>query len=689
MEDVERFREEFQNTVAIRAASDQTFLHTALVEQVAELLGEAGELSDAEIGYFRGSGSRNRSSGIDGYAFDQADASLRVLIAADAAEDAGTFTATEARALFSRAATFVEDGLSGRALSAIEPSLPAWSFANEIHRLRESISRIRIYVVTDRLLSSRASDWPEAAIAGIPAEAHIWDIARFGRLAQSSDGRDELNVDFAALVPRGIPCLRIAAHSDDYQAYLLAIPGTVLADVYDQYGSRLLEGNVRSFLSLRPAVNKGIRNTALNEPEMFFAYNNGIAATATDVVFRTEPDGISLISAIDLQIVNGGQTTATLAAARRNDRISLDHVMVPMKLSVVDADKAASMIPNIAKYANSQNRISEADFFSNHEYQRRLEEISRRIWAPAKAGSQIETHWFYERARGQYQNEQASLTPAQKRRFLQASPKDQMFTKTDLAKSEMAWFGRPNIASLGAQKNFSKFAELVSSEWDDDDLQFNESYFKNVVAHLIVFRHVEQLVLRQPWYQGGYRANVVYYSLARLAVLAKELRHGESLDLDGIWRAQTVSETLSRQLTVVAKAMHEVLTSPPSHVQNVTEWAKREQCWDKAKAARIEVLPGFAGTLVDSKRIREAEFEARKTEKLDKGIGAQSTVAKLGFSYWEQLRSWSGSRGLLLQDEDVLLRLAAGKGGFPTEKQSYRLLALKARLEGEGFPIAQ
>jgi AIPR protein/Abortive infection phage resistance protein N-terminal domain len=686
--DLAEFREGFLSTVAARAASDQTFRHTSFVEYASEQLTEAGELSDVEIAYFRGVGTRNRSSAMDAFAFDNADSSLRVVVADPTfAEVASTFTLSDVKSLMSRASTFVEDAVSGRGLAAIEPSLAAWGLANDINRRQGDIARVRVYLVTDQVLSAHMPDWPEAAIAGIPVEAHLWDISRFQRMAESASGRDELIIDFESRIDGGLRCLAISSGDGDYDAYLLAVPGALLADIYDEYGSRLLEGNVRSFLSMRPAVNKGIKNTALNLPHMFFAYNNGIAATASEIRIADREGGARLLMAKDLQIVNGGQTTASLATARRTEKASLAGVFVQMKLSVVDAERSAEMIPNIAKYANSQNRVSEADFFSNHEFHRRLEEISRRIWAPAKPGSQHETHWFYERARGQYLNETAALTPAIKRRFLDANPRDQMITKTDLAKAEMAWRGQPQTASLGAQKNFLKFAELISTEWATDDGQFNEGYFRAAVARTVLFRATEKMVSKQPWYQGGYRANVVYYSLARLVLLASEAARGKAVDLEAIWRAQAPPDPVDRQMQLVTKAMHDVITTPPAHVQNVTEWAKRDLCWERARDVHIDLLPAFYSSLVDQSVVRAANVAEKRQQKVDSGIGAQVLVASLGADYWRRLQDWAQGRGLLLADEGTLLRLATGARGFPDDRQSSRLIALKQRMEGEGFPV--
>jgi hypothetical protein len=686
--DLAEFRQTFLNTANARAAAYNTFPHFAFVEYAGEQLSEAGEISDLEVAFYRGIGSRNRATGIDAFAFDMADSSIRLVIADQVLDDDGlTITRVEVDPLLSRAKTFVEDALSGRSLAEIEPSLPAWSVANEIHRRRDDIARVRIYLVTSRVLNVRTADWPDGVVSAIPVESHIWDIARFHRLAQSVAGRDELEIDFSRWVDGGVPCLQATDGNGEYDAYLLAIPGALLADIYDEYGSRLLEGNVRSFLSTRPAVNKGIRNTAINEPWMFFAYNNGIATTASEIEVSLGPDGYRMHRAKDLQIVNGGQTTASLATARRVEKKSLAGVFVPMKLSVVSPERSEEMIPSIAKFANSQNRVNDADFFSNHEFHRRLEGFSRRLWAPAKQGTQLETHWFYERTRGQYLNDQANLSPAKRRQFISMNPREQVVTKTDLAKSEMAWAGSPHVVSLGAQKNFLKFAEVIAKAWLIDDLTFNEGYFREAMVRVMLFRELERLVSAQPWYQGGYRANVVAYTLAKLAQVIARSGSGRALDVDAIWRRQGWPDAVTRELEVIAKAMHEVIVSPPASVQNVTEWAKREQCWDNAKVVRVELSSAFLDQLVDQRALVAAAVKEKKQQRQDSGIEAQVTVLGFGNSYWVKLRDWANQRQLLLTGEDAALKRACGlASGFPDEWQAMRLLELKERMEGEGFP---
>ena len=661
-------------------------MHSAFAERAGELLEESEELFDFEACYFRGIGSRNRNLAVDGFSFDDADGSVRIVVAEfDGGADAKTLIQSQAKQLFARSQAFVEDSLSRRVQQSSEESSPAFGLAREIEQRAGAISRVRFFLVTDAVLSERVRDWPEGDIGGIPAEFHIWDISRFHRAHLSKSGRDELIVDFAAASVNGLPCIRASVSAGTYSAYLCVIPGNVLADIYDTYGSRLLEGNVRSFLSTSVKVNKGIRNTILKEPDMFFAYNNGIAATASAVRVE-EVDGIDrLLEATDLQIVNGGQTTASLSNTRRKDGQSLDQIFVPMKLSVVNEETSGTVIPLISRYANSQNKVSEADFFANHEYHRRIESISRRVRAPARAGSQVETFWFYERARGQYSVELAKGTTSTKKRFETDHPRDQLLTKTDLAKVENSWRQLPHEVSRGAQKNFLKFAEFVTGEWDRSPDQFSDEYFKAVVAHAIIFKSMERLVPQQDWYGGGYRANIVAFTLAKLANMIEREAPGKALNTPLIWREQRTSSVLQIQLLNIARNMYEIILSPEAGVQNVTEWSKKELAWTRAKECEVEFLPELRKELDQKTDERARQKDAREGAKIGAGLEATTAVLAYGAPNWEKLRKWAKERALLSPNDEKLLGVVVNPKWIPTDRQSRELLNLRQRIADEGF----
>ncbi len=652
-----------------------------------EMLEEAEELVDFVPCPYRGTGSRRRSLGIDGYAFDEADGSLRLVIAEfTGQEQPATITQTTAKVTFSKVVSFVDEAFSGSDDHLPANEDPASDFSGLLLIHKPAITRLRFYLVTDGILSDRIRDWPDQSICGIPSEFHIWDIARFNDALSSRSGREALTVDFGALVEGGVPCLQASLNQSEYSGYLCVLPGDALARMYEEYGSRLLEGNVRSFLGKAVKVNKAIRETVLKSPEMFFAFNNGIAATATSVTTQDTSSGPRLLSATDLQIVNGGQTTASLALARRKDGTDLAGIFVQMKLSVVDAEKSGELIPKISEYANRQTKVSDSDLFSNHAFHRRMEELSRRIKAPPKAGSQRPTTWFYERAKGQYRIETTKMSPAEKLRFEADNPRRQVVTKTDLAKIENSWRQLPHEVSKGAQKNFDAYSKHVVAEWQQSPLEFNDEYFKRVVAHSIVFRELELLVPTQTdWYDGGYRANIVTYSVAKLVQLIAEQGTGRALNVQSIWRVQVISPALSAQLKLIARVMYAVITSPEQGLENVTEWCKKELAWQRAQQQTVGLLPEFAAELVSQAAEQEREADAVDTARIDAGIAAITEVVKYKSSNWRRMREWANQRNELTAKEDQLLLLAATSGRVPSDRQAAAILQIRKRLEAEGY----
>ena len=597
--DLNEYRQEFLDQVRARASAGSNFTHAEFVDICGELLSEAEELADFEVCHYRGVGSRNRSLGVDGFAYDEVDGSIRLLIAEFGGQsDPVTLTQTQAKALFSKLIGFCEDSFSGKLQDVIEESAPGYSLAQMLYEQRKTLVRLRLYLVTDGILSSRVRDWPEGEIEQIPTESHIWDINRFHAIQESTSGRDELEVDFTAVVPDGLPCLSASVPSDEYSAYLCVIPGSVLAEVYDRFGSRLLEGNVRSFLGTRGRINRAISKTIATEPTMFFAYNNGIAATASAATVASGMNGMRLTHVTDLQIVNGGQTTATLAGALKEKLEGLNRTFVQMKLSILPPETAGKYVPAIARYANSQNKVSDADFFSNHDFHRRMEQIAQRLRAPAVGGAQYGTHWFYERARGQYINEQAGLSLAQKKQFLLLNPRDQVITKTDLAKFENAWRFLPHFVSRGAQENFMAFSAYAQAEWERDQNQFNEEYYRRVAVKAMMYRRAEELVSKQAWYEGSYRANIVAYTIAKLSHLVQFEGGGKNLDFKKIWNRQSLTAVMEEQMVLTAEQVFLCISAPESGLQNILKWVKKELCWSRVRDAKVPFLRNLVVELV-------------------------------------------------------------------------------------------
>ena len=464
-----------------------------------------------------------------------------------------------------------------------------------------------------------------------------------------------------------------------------------MADIYDKYGSKLLEGNVRSFLSTKVAVNKKIRGTILNNPKMFFAFNNGISVTAMNVEIEDTNHGRFITFVRDFQIINGGQTTASISNARYKDKADLSSIFVQMKLTSIDEstpEESDELIKNISRSSNSQNKVSDADFFASHPFHRRMEQLSRHLFAPASEGKQYETKWFYERARGQYLQEQMRLTPAKKKQFEFQHPKNKVIKKTDLAKVQNTWRGFPQIVSKGAQTNFNSFAEYIDEQWNKNDEQFNERYFQTTAALILLFKYLEKTIPKQPWYEGGYRANIIYYTLAQFRSLLHNQYQGQDLDLMLIWNRQSVPEQVGTVLTALAELVLLRITDPSRKVANVTQWCKRDDCWEDVKKIHIDIPADIENCLITIDEQKAAQKSAKKEQKFVNEIQAQSEVVNYPVEMWMRLSEFV-VRNQMVTPTDVSALAMACKMPvkIPNIYQSKRLLELLSKASEEGFNI--
>ena len=336
--------------------------------------------------------------------------------------------------------------------------------------------------------------------------------------------------------------------------------------------------------------------------------------------------------------------------------------------------------------ANCHITVNAADFFANHPFHIRMEEFSRRIWAPNKEGQLRQTKWFYERARGQYLDAQSHLTPGDRKKFKTEFPKDQMFTKTDLAKFENAWEDCPHIVSRGAQKNFAAFASEIGKRWEKDEKQFNELYFRHLAAKAVVFRTLEKLIMKQAWYGGGYRANIVVYSIAWLAQKVSCMKL--AVDFSKIWDVQQISDAFHRELEGISYQIHQIIIDPPENVSNVTEWCKKEGCWLKVKKFDMDLNSDFIRELTGIDKLKEDKKDAKKVQKIDDGIICQEKVLALGAEKWKEAAGFGLVNKLLNQkDMGILATAAAIPEKIPSEKQCIYLVKLLKRLEFEGLKL--
>jgi hypothetical protein len=484
---------------------------------------------------------------------------------------------TETKTAVEQCLRFLSLCAEGRMASKLDPSSDVRSLAETLHNIYDDLEQIRIYVITDRVAKSKSFQTRE--IGGKSVRLEVMDIERLHRHWFEGKPRDELVVDFTEVSGSPLPCVFVPCKEDDYDYALTAIPGEALRLLYEKFGARLLEANVRSFLSVKgKGVNAGIQTTLRSAPEQFMAFNNGIVIVADEIRLGRNEDGSTGIAWLKgLQIVNGGQTTASIYfTKKKHPETDLRRVRVPAKIIVMrvqDAVKEEALVADISRFANSQNAVKQSDLSANKPFHVEIEKLSRSVYCPDGVGQ-----WFYERAAGSYNTLLAreGTTPAKLKALKDAIPTARRITKTDLAKYINAWDGKPDIVSLGSQKNFDKFmASLTQSDEQETPLP-TVADFKAMVAKARIYRDAQKLLRPMfPAFQG----NVTAYTFSLVAA-----KLGDRIDLEKVWAKQAASPQLLKQIAVWAKEVNDVLQSS-SGGKMISEWAKRPEC----KAAVLSV----------------------------------------------------------------------------------------------------
>lgn len=680
MNKLEAFFHDFKQDFTAGAQVNQQFRLETFMETIAAELEDMGIIHGFDFTHYRA----QKGMRIDGYFFND-DGLLELFITDfDDRQKLESLTRTDTNAIFKRGSNFLKASLNKYLYQELEESSQGYGLSREIHDRKNTIRRVNFFLFSERLISDQIKSLDDENIDGITVNYQIWDISRLERVRNSAGHKEPLDIIFSEFGHEDIPCLNAGTNSSGLESYLVVVPGFILADLYEKYGARLLEQNVRCFLQARGNVNKGIRKTIIEEPEMFFSYNNGITATAESLKVVHGKMGTKIQSINDLQIVNGGQTTASLFHTRRKDKASLENVFVQMKLSVVKLQEIEKIVPLISEYANTQNKVNAADFFSNHPFHIRMESFSRRVWAPAADGELRETKWFYERARGQFADAQSTLTKAEKKKFLIQNPKKQKFDKNQIAKYENVWDEHPRFVNLGNSKNFAQYAKRIGNEWKLSESKFNEDYYKRLIARVICFKTTEQLVSKQEWYTTA-RANIVAYTLALISEICKNTKY--TIDHESIWKAQSISLELKKAILKISKIVNiELFEKRPPKMTNIREYAKKDICWENIRKnipILISEMPdSFYVDLVALDEQKSRSKSAKKIQNMDDLIAIQSLIVKLPVDTWRKIKKQGLQKRILTPKEMSVVDLIA-RGRLPSEKQSlilYNVLE-KARRE--------
>jgi hypothetical protein len=568
---LDEFLDETRAEIAVQMSDGSPFAELVFCEVVMQHLVEAGMTFEPVVCHFQGKVG-NANLRLSGYAIsddaDQLDLFVSLYEGFETltpVQDHGAMTAAQ------QCVRFLELCATGRLADKLDPSSDTHSLALTIREIYDGLEQVRVFVLTDGVAKSKS--FKARDVGGKSVRLEVMDIERLFRHRSEGKPRDELVIDFNEVSGSPLPCVYVPGHSGDYDYALTAIPGEALRFVYEKFGPRLLEANVRSFLSVKAkGVNAGIQSTLRSAPERFMAFNNGIVLVADEMrLDRAEDGSPGIVWLRGMQIVNGGQTTASIYFAKKKyPETDLSKVRVPAKIIVMkeeDPTKEEALVSDISRYANSQNAVRQSDLSANKPFHVDVERLALSVYCPDGVG-----RWFYERAAGSYNTllSREGTTPARLRALKESVPASRKITKTELAKYLMAWDVRPEIVSLGTQKCFDRFmATLGDAETAGTPVITDPVFFKALVAKALVFKAVHKTA--RPLV-SAFLANVTAYTVAVVADT-----YGDMFDLEKVWLRQGVSPQFLEQAALWAREVNDRLHET-ANGRMVSEWAKRPEC---------------------------------------------------------------------------------------------------------------
>lgn len=688
--DLLEYREYYLNQIKATSMEEERYPYEVFIDLVSEMMvSDWSLLSGIDQCYFSVStGTRAfKSMLIHAGSLELSTNTVNLMYADYNPDMIATITNTDIITHSNQMVSLVENALKGYFANA-EQSNPAVQLALDIKRNAADIYKIHLFIISTNQLSKRVKsiDLDDVQIQGkiYKVELDIIDFERIFNAQLAFVEKEDVLIDVREFGIDGIQCIRADIGTGSYEAYLAVVPGEFLSNIYKKFGPRLLERNVRSFLQLRGGVNKGIRGTILNERQNFFSYNNGISTTAKNVTLENLPEkGQCITSFTDLQIINGGQTTASLASTSIKDGAPLDGIFVQMKLTVIldESEEGDDFIRKTSQYANSQNKVTSADLVSNHPFYLRIEEFSRKMYAPPSKGLPYQTLWFFERSRGQYDQPKMKMTKGERATYERINPPNQRFDKTDLAKYINSAEMLPYNVAWGREVNSVRFQVEMEKQWRKDASVFNESYYRELIAKAIIFITIRKTILGLDWYKEnkGYLIQLVTYTFSKLFFEVQKL--GLLMNYRQIWDRQELPDSLIDDIAKIALNVRKLLISP-NH-GNIETYCKNKDCWTAVQEIQVELSVSAKALLVSKDDVRDEKVAAKREQKFNDGLSVEVQVFQFGDEYWSRLLETGKSQGLLNVMDIQLLGLAIeyckGLRGLP-QSHFKKIMAVRDKL---------
>jgi hypothetical protein len=701
MDELLKYHQELFDLCSIGAEANATFPQEGFFEYVHEMLGEAGVLDNIEYCPYVNS---RLGIKIDGYSWNELEKVINIICLdyTNERDDIQSLTNENIKKAGERVTRFIEKIGDDKFYANLATTDPGREALDLISEFIDSAIKFRVVLITDKTLSTRVKKIEMAPIIGLPTVLEIWDLDRLKLLDSSDSDFEEFDVDLTKW-SKGVKVLPANTSSDGVSTYLGVMPGQLLSEIYNEFGQRLLESNVRTFLDFRAGTNRGMRKSLLQEPENFFAYNNGITVTASKIETQTFDGQIHVTKIENMQIVNGGQTTAAIYFSPRekgsikglNEEkhfkdIDLQKVYVQMKLTVVgDKETSDIMKSNIATFANSQNSIQLSDLVSNHPFHLNIESRSRNQLVPSGEDG-IPTKWFYERARGQYNTQKRALAGSQIRKFEMEYPKHQVFSKTDMAKYENTWRMKPHIVKRGAQANLKSLGSEIISEFDKNPDDFGVNFYKDLVSKMILFRRADKAIQFSVWYKEnkGLKAETVTYTLA--LIRHSILKTGRDLNLDLIYQKQALSPSLLTLIVSTAQDVKQHIEDPifRDGVANQSEFCKSERGWKKIQNICVNLSKLNSEDYIDEQQKSERIKDQEANIVVSKTISFTEQVLQVTETEWTLIAKYNASIyppshanvGIPIKCASFL------KGGsMPSDRQLKLAIEIRKNAYSDGF----
>ena len=669
--DLSEFAIDFLEGALITVEDENISQEDAITNDIIEYTIDSGEVIAHELCHYKVRGIK-----INAWNYDEDNEAIDLFVTIIKSEQRLTKVSDKDIAdAFSKAENFFWSAREGKLSSKVDESdTIIFDLVQIIEQTKNVVNNVRIFVLTNG--QAEADIVPEAKeVENVYVDFQLWDIERVYQQFLIRSGKQKIEIDFVNDYNYRLKCLHMDEVSEKIDSYLAIIPGEILAKIYDTYKQGLLEKNVRTFLQFKAKVNQGIRDTIRNSPDMFFAYNNGISTTAEKIDIVSEDNVPFITRIVNWQIVNGGQTTASIFATSKEKDTFLTQVFVPMKITVIGAnDDMENIVPKISRFANSQTAIKDSDFSSNSPYHVALENFSRSEWVPAKTGGKATDKWFYERTRGQFLDEKSkSLTKRKIKAFDREYPKKQKFTKTDLAKYEMSWWQRPFDVSKGAENNFKIFTKELSTEKNE----VSNKYYHRLISKAILFKEIDRIVMKRNL--GGYKANMVSYILAWISY-----KSNKKINLDTIWENQTITEQLNNLVEQMIDVVWKHINTPSKAGMNIGEWCKKQECWLTLKDKFIDI------SSINDELKKDGYIE---TDLIGQELSPQESkmieeASKINAEIWFALAKWAKENNRFTPFDRKLsynLGVLANRKAPLSPKQAKNALRILKQSRDEGF----